>query len=246
MTFTKINSNRINVNSAVILAGGLGTRLQNTVPGVPKPMAPINGRPFLEYQIDYWIAQGIEQFVISVGYLRQIIMSHFGKSYREARIDYAIEKTPQGTGGGLLRAIQKLKDQQKILLLNGDTFFEVNLSELDSFHTERQSDWTFSLFRSNEKGRYLGMEVDANGRVISLNSGSKDLGQPCNGGVYLVNTKILKAAGLRSGEKLSIEDDIMPSYFSAGKMLYGYICDGRFIDIGVPEDYFRSSKILAT
>lgn len=233
------------VVAAVILAGGMGRRLRATVPDLPKPMAPVNGRPFLEHQIDYWIGQGIGRFILSVGYRREAIAAHFGASYRGARIDYAIEETPLGTGGGLLLAIEQLNDLRPFLLLNGDTFFEVNLTRLADFHVKCQSDWTFSLFRADESRRYMGMEVDASGRVLSLRPGTGQPGQLANGGVYLVEPEILRTSGWRPGDKLSLEDDIMPALFAGGARLHGLESDGRFIDIGVPKDYFRSAGILA-
>lgn len=232
------------VTTAIILAGGLGTRLHSTVPDLPKPMAPINDRPFLEYQIDYWIGQGIDHFILSVGYLWEIISAHFGETYRGARIDYAIEEVPLGTGGGLLLAMKMITAQRTFLLLNGDTFFEVSLHDLVGFHARCFSDWTFSLFRASETGRYMGMEIDDIGRVTSLQSGTGEPGRLANGGVYIVDLEILRKSTWKSGKMLSVEDDIMPALFAGGARLHGHICSGRFIDIGVPEDYFRSAKIL--
>ncbi len=232
--------------SAVILAGGLGTRLRDVVPDLPKPMAPINGRPFLERQIDYWIGHGVNHFILSVGYRREVIMAHLGSRYREARIDYSVEETPLGTGGGLLLAIEKLDDRSPFLLLNGDTFFDVKLADLAGVHVAHQSDWTFSLFRTNEAGRYMGMEMDTDGRILSLRSGMAEPGRLANGGVYLVNPDILQSAPWRTGDTLSLEDDLLPALFRAGARLYGFACEGRFIDIGMPEDYLRSAEILAT
>lgn len=231
--------------SAIILAGGLGTRLRNIVPDLPKPMAPVNGRPFLEHQIDYWIGQGVDHFILSVGYRREIIMAHFGEDYRGAKIDYAVEEIPLGTGGALLLAAKKLNDQRPFLLLNGDTFFEVNLSELADVHVECKSDWTFSLFTAIETGRYMGMEVGADRRILSLRSGAGLSGRLANGGVYLINPEILQSLAWRVGDKLSLEDDIMPTLFVGGARFYGHACNRRFIDIGVPEDYVRSAEILA-
>jgi len=232
------------VNSAIILAGGLGTRLRGVVHDLPKAMAPIKGRPFLEHQIDYWIKQGIRHFILSVCYRREVIMKHFGEKYREARIEYAVEEAPLGTGGGLLLAVEKLDKRAPFLLLNGDTFFEVALAELTSFHIHRRSDWTFSLFMTDEKKRYMGMKVDAEGRVLSLRSDSSQPGQLANGGVYLVNPELLSAYAWKPGVKLSLEDDILPTLFAGGTRFFGHACSGRFIDIGLPEDYFRSSDIL--
>jgi D-glycero-alpha-D-manno-heptose 1-phosphate guanylyltransferase len=215
------------------------------VSDLPKPMAPINGRPFLEHQIDYWIGQGIDHFILSVGYRREVIVAQFGTNYRGARIDYAVEDTPLGTGGGLLLAIKKLSDQRPFLLLNGDTFFEVRLTELADFHVRSRSDWTFSLFRADEAGRYMGIEVDVDGRILSLSQATSLPGRLANGGVYLVNPKVFLASPWQAGDKLSLEDDIMPTLLASGARFYGLACAGRFIDIGVPEDYLRSAEILA-
>lgn len=230
--------------TAIVLAGGLGTRLRNTVPDLPKPMAPVRGRPFLERQLDYWIGQGVERFILSVGYRREAIMAHFGAGYRTAQIEYAVEETPLGTGGGLLLAAEKLANRSPFLLLNGDTFFEVKLVDLTDFHVARRSDWTFSLFRTNESGRYMGMEVDVDGRVGSLRAGAGRPGQYANGGVYLVNPEVLQSTAWRPCDKLSLEDDLLPALVAASARLFGREFEGRFIDIGLPEDYLRSAEIL--
>ena len=98
------------ITTSIILAGGLGTRLKKTIPNLPKPMAPVNGRPFLEYQIDFLIHQGITKIIISVGYLSQIIIDHFGNKYKNVSIEYSKENTPLGTGGGLMIALKNLKN----------------------------------------------------------------------------------------------------------------------------------------
>src|SRR5690349_1824955 len=142
--------------SAVILAGGLGTRLRSAVPDLPKPMAPINGRPFLEYQLDYWIAQGIKRFVLSVGYRHEAITKHFGFRYKGVELEYAVEERPLGTGGGFLLAAEKVGRREPFLLLNGDTYFGVNLNILNACALEHDADWCMSLFRTSAKGRYMG------------------------------------------------------------------------------------------
>ncbi len=230
------------MTTAIILAGGLGTRLRETVPDLPKPMAPINGRPFLEFQMDYWIKQGIQKFIISVGYLYKVIMNHFGSSYQGIPIEYVVEKKPLGTGGGLLLAVTELTEP--FLLLNGDTFFEVDLGTLLDFHKKQKSDWTFSLFRTTETGRYMGMGVVADGRIISLKSESGEPGQLANGGVYLINPSVLKQFDSKIGINMSLENDILPTILNANGLLNGLECQGRFIDIGIPEDYFRAPEIL--
>lgn len=230
------------MTTAIILAGGLGTRLRSAVPDVPKPMAHINGRPFLVYLMDYWLKQGVDRFILSVGYQRQVIMDYFGTSYRNIPVNYAIEEQPLGTGGGLLLATMSLTEP--FLVLNGDTFFEVDLKVLLQFHAERQSDWTFSLFRTDEVGRYMGMDVAADGRIISFNSGISQSDRLANGGVYIVNPSVFSKAPFINGSKLSLEDDMLPSLVAAGAMFYGLESTGRFIDIGIPDDYFRANGIL--
>jgi len=230
------------VKTAVILAGGLGTRLKEAVPDLPKPMALINNRPFLEYQIDYWINQGIDQFILSVGYLKDTIINHFGDTYKGVAIEYAIEYEPLGTGGGLLLATQDLT--KPFLVLNGDTFIEVDLDNLCKFHSERQSEWTFSLIRTSQFDRYMGMDVDLTGEILSLKSKVKKSANLANGGVYLIDPSALKLLPYEAGDKISLEDELLPSFISNGGTLFGVECEGKFIDIGVPEDYYRAKNIL--
>jgi len=232
------------MTSAVILAGGLGTRLRSTVPDLPKPMAPIGGRPFLEYQLDYWIAQGIGRFVLSVGYRREAIMDHFGARYKSAELEYAVEETPLGTGGGLLIAAEKVGQGEPFLLLNGDTYFAVDWRELNAYAKAHDADWCFSLFRTDEKGRYMGLELSPQGRIISLKLGSTQESRLANGGVYWVHPRALRGVRSASGEKVSLEDDLFPAALASGQRMYGIECTGTFIDIGVPADYHRAASVL--
>ena len=228
--------------TAVILAGGLGTRLQDTVSELPKPMAPINNRPFLEYQIEYWINQGVSKFILSVGYLRESIIEHFGNSYKNVPIEYIQEKQQLGTGGALLSATVDMNEV--FLLLNGDTFMEVNLKTFYDFHVNSQSNWTFALYKMNHQDRYMGIKLTPNGKILSLNSNEDNKYTYINGGVYLINSKVLSSFKYKNGEKLSLENEILPAYFSNDGDLYGKEFKGKFIDIGIPTDYFRASQIL--
>jgi D-glycero-alpha-D-manno-heptose 1-phosphate guanylyltransferase len=230
------------VTTAIILAGGLGTRLQKVVQDVPKPMSPIRERPFLEYQMDFWIGQGITKFVLSVGYLNHIIIDHFGDSYHSASIDYIVEDEELGTGGALLFAAQGLTDT--FLVLNGDTFFEVDLNNLITFHMKQQSELTLSLFKSNQLGRYMGVELEDNGEILSLQSEGNELTLLANGGVYLVNASALKRLNYKQYTKSSLENNLLPQFITLGGGLYGFESSGKFIDIGVPEDYNRAQEIL--
>jgi D-glycero-alpha-D-manno-heptose 1-phosphate guanylyltransferase len=231
--------------SAIILAGGLGTRLRSAVPGLPKPMAPIGGRPFLEHQFDYWITQGISHFVLSVGYRHEAIVGHFGNRYRDAELDYVIEKTPLGTGGGLLLAAEQIGKDASFLLLNGDTYFAADLKTLIQFSVANDADWCFSLFRTNEQARYMGLDISSQGKITSLNTNIGGPAHLVNGGVYWGKSGASISAIFSPGDKVSLEDDIFPAALAAGQCLVGVEFPGAFIDIGVPDDYHRAEVFLA-
>lgn len=231
--------------TAIILAGGLGTRLRGAVPDVPKPMAPINGRPFLELQMDYWMAQGIGHFVLSVGYRHEIISGHFGGSYRGATVEYVVEETPLGTGGGLLLAAKALERDAPFLVLNGDTYFSVPLAELSAFAAERDADFAFSLFRNTDTKRYMAMDVAEDGQIRALTSPAAQSHPLANGGVYLVQPRAVQPFLARAGSALSLEADIFTEALASGQRLFGLEFTGTFIDIGVPQDYFRAGELIS-
>lgn len=230
--------------SAVILAGGLGTRLRSTVPDVPKPMASVAGRPFLEHQLDYWIGKGIGRFILSVGYRHDVIVDHFGDQYKGVELSYVVEREPLGTGGGLLLAVKEQGLTSPFLLLNGDTYFEADWTFLSNFAESNDADCCFSLFRSNEDGRYMGMDISPQGEILSMKTSAAGLGRLSNGGAYWVRPQALQSAGFELGKPVSLEDDIFPAMLSAGRRLLGVEFCGTFIDIGVPDDYFRAGSLL--
>jgi D-glycero-alpha-D-manno-heptose 1-phosphate guanylyltransferase len=232
------------MTSAVILAGGLGTRLRSVVPDLPKPMAPINGKPFLVHQMRYWVSQGIDHFVLSVGYRYQSIINYFGTQFEGTCIEYAIEESPLGTGGGLLLASKKVSQKESFLLLNGDTYFEIELKNLMDFSEHTDADWCFSLFKTNELGRYLGMSILPDGQIDTLQEDSSSKDRFANGGVYLVNPSALSSLSLLSGHRVSLEEDIFPVAIALGQRFFAKEFQNTFIDIGVPDDYQRASTLL--
>ncbi len=233
-------------HTAIILAGGLGKRLRSVVNDRPKPMALIQGKPFLAYQMDYWISQEVTSFVLSVGYKHEMILEYFGHEYNGAKIDYTIETSPLGTGGGLLLALDKLHKDKPFLLLNGDTYFTVDLPRLINFANENDSDFTFSLFPTNDKERYMAVELDKTSRVTCLKNKSTSLDYHlASGGVYWVkNVDIFASFRKLQMAPISFEDQILPSIHAAKRNIFGVQFDTTFIDIGVPTDYFRASLVL--
>lgn len=234
--------------TAVILAGGLGTRLRSAVPDLPKPLAPIHGRPFLEYQLDYWMEQGIDRFVLSIGYLHEKVIEHFGDAYRGATLEYVIEDAPLGTGGGLMLALDKISDTKSFLLLNGDTYFAVDLQMLSQFAREKKADWCFSLFKTSNTKRYLGLGLDQDQRITQLGIKANEGRCFANGGVYWVNTAAMFdnpfSIQFPVGAKASLEADIFEYELNRGARIFGLESEGVFLDIGIPEDYETSFSLF--
>ncbi len=228
---------------AIILAGGLGTRLRVAVPDLPKPMAPIRGRPFLEHQMDYWIAQGVTRFILSVGYKRELIEAHFGEAYRQCQLAYAREEEPLGTGGGLLLALAQAQTET-LLVLNGDTFFEVALESLYAQHAAKHAQLSIALRRVAHNDRYGEVVLDADNTITGFTtkpSGSEGI---INGGVYLMQRETMRQLAWQAGDKVALEQDIFPALLNKKLKIGGVEYPGAFIDIGVPEDYLRAASLL--
>ncbi len=223
----------------------MGTRLKSVVSDVPKPMAPINGIPFLEIQINYWISQGINKFILSVGYKKEIIIDYFGFRFNNAEIKYVVEEIPLGTGGGILNAIAEYKITSPFLLLNGDTYFDISLDVLCEFHTKKCANLTFSVFKSNNTTRYLGLDVDNNMKISSseLIKQQNDF-RYVNGGVYIIDPKVLSNFSFDLNKQISFESEIIPKLIKNKLSLYACEFNTKFIDIGIPEDYLNAQKIL--
>ena len=230
---------------AIILAGGLGSRLRAVVPDLPKPMAPIDGRPFLEHLLDYWMDQGVDRFVLSVGYKHEVIEKHFGIRYQSAEIDYAVEEKPCGTGGGLLLSLPRLRGHGTFLVMNGDTFFEVELNAMLRLHRDRQADLTVALREVESNNRYGGVGIDKQGKITTFDNRARTSDRALiNGGVYLAEKTSFTGMAPATDGSVSLEEQLYPRMLAVGRRLYGLLSSGRFIDIGIPEDYHRAASIL--
>ncbi|MDB2637599.1 sugar phosphate nucleotidyltransferase [Alphaproteobacteria bacterium] len=232
--------------TAVIFAGGKGTRLRSVVNDRPKPMAEICGRPFLEHLILYWLNQGIKHLVISTGYKGSYIKNYFGHEICGVPIDYVNEAHPMGTGGALLLVQSQLKMKEPFFLLNGDTFFEVDGSYLSRMASSANADWGLSLFKSLDSGRYHEVEVSSSGKFFMAQSlatleGSKSY-YWANGGVYWVNPRSLTPFEDLS-TAMSLEDSLLTKCQNLGQKFCGVKFTGDFIDIGVPDDYAKAQKM---
>ena len=224
------------IKTAIVLAGGFGTRLQHVVRDFPKPMADINGKPFLQYVLDYLVKQNINQVILSVGYKWEKIREYFGDRYLSASLAYVIEESPLGTGGAILKAVKGNSDHD-FLVLNGDTFFEVDIELFYQSHHDRNSLLSLALKRMTNFDRYGVVVTHSNGLIVSFQEKKKYEEGNINGGIYLLNRSLFD--GLNLPEKFSFETDLMEQYHKTID-LYGFVFDDYFIDIGIPEDYARA------
>lgn len=222
---------------AVILAGGLGTRLRSVVTEIPKPMAPVANQPFLKYLLDNLLQYNIQHIVLSVGYKHEAIKDFVGEYYNGAQISYAVEETPIGTGGGLKLAFQKIKGDAAFVL-NGDTFFGVNLMDLEAKYIQTSSDMCLSLKPMSNFDRYGIVKTSEN--IVTGFVGKQFCKQGnINGGVYLMKSDILEKSGLKG--RFSFETDYMEKEFVSGKFSF-VKSNAYFIDIGIPEDYEKAQS----
>ena len=225
---------------AIILAGGLGTRLQEAVPDLPKVMAPVNGQPFLSFVIDHLRRQGVNHFIFSLGYQWAVVQDFLQKNYPKLDFSIVIEESPLGTGGAIQKALDKTKTQN-VVITNGDTLFEANLQELFSFHKEKQAECTLALKPMKDFGRYGVVEINAAGQIDSFKEKQPYKEGLINGGVLVLN----KTAFLNKNlpEKFSFEKDYLEHFCGEGKF-YGSVQNQYFIDIGIPEDYKKAQSDL--
>jgi D-glycero-alpha-D-manno-heptose 1-phosphate guanylyltransferase len=225
----------------IILAGGLGTRLRSAVPGLPKCMAPVAGKPFLYYVISYLQEQGINNFIFSLGYMHEMVEDYILKNYPLLNYQLSIEEEALGTGGAILLACKKA-NEENVLVLNGDTLFKVNTDKLFSFHLQQRADCTIALKPMYDFNRYAVVEINKEGSIQAFKEKNFYTEGLINGGVYALNVPSFLTFGLP--EKFSFEKDYLEKYYSTQKMM-GLIQDEYFIDIGIPEDLERAGKELA-
>jgi D-glycero-alpha-D-manno-heptose 1-phosphate guanylyltransferase len=225
-------------SEAIILAGGSGTRLKEVIADIPKSMAPINGRPFLEYQLDLLDRWGITRVILSVGYQKEIIKQHFGPKYREIEIVYADEEEPLGTGGAILNSLQYVRGYS-VFIMNGDTYFDVNMQRLDDFRRIKECDLCLAMRFEIDPSRFGLLEFDNNNRITRFFEKSEGPEEGyINGGLYVVRKEYLLRFGLP--EKFSFEKDFLQKYYQTEEF-YGMRCFSYFRDIGIPEDYQKAN-----
>jgi len=223
---------------AVVLVGGLGTRLAGVTSDLPKPMAPIGGRPFLEYLLDYLVEQDSEGAILAVSYKWEVIREHFGYVYQGMSLNYSVEDEPLGTGGAIRQALAGLPDAE-VVVLNGDTLFRVDLKAMADIHRNNGKRLTIALKQVADSGRFGRVEVSTDG--VITNFLEKVRGGPgwINGGVYVLNRDLFTDFSMPV--RFSFEQDLVEPNID-GIRPRAFKSDAYFIDIGIPEDYQRAQQ----
>ena len=223
---------------AIILAGGLGTRLRSAVPDLPKCMAPVAGKPFLYHVIRYLLQEGVDHFIFSLGYKHEIIEAWLIRNYPSLSYDLSVEEEPLGTGGAVQLAMEKATVND-VLVLNGDTMFRIDTSKLLHFHHQQHATCTLALKPMKNFDRYGIVEINREGYIHSFKEKQYYDEGLINGGVYALNVKQFSLLGLP--QKFSFEKDFLEKFCTSEKML-GLVEDAYFIDIGIPEDLARADR----
>jgi NDP-sugar pyrophosphorylase family protein len=226
--------------TAVVLAGGMGTRLQSVVADRPKVLADVAGRPFLTYLLDQLDKAGIRRVVLSTGHLAEQFADAIGNAYRDISVVYAEEKSPLGTGGAIKFA-GGFATTDHLLVMNGDSYFDVDLAAYLDWHQREGNDASLLLVRVPDASRYGVVRLDEEERVTAFLEKQPDLGAGLiNAGIYALQRGML---GHIPDGKCSVERDVFPRWIERFQ-IKGLATDGEFLDIGVPEDYRRSHEFI--
>lgn len=230
------------MKQAIILCGGLGTRLRSIVKDIPKPMAEVGGEPFLHWILAELDRQDFKKVFLATGYKSEFIESHFGQEFRGLKLFYSKEEKPLGTGGALKKATMhpKFNTEEMCFILNGDTFVELDFAAMEALLGRNEVDLVVALKFKKEPKRYGTVNLDENDRIQSFKEKDVNVNEGwINAGVYLLDSaRILKEI---KKDVFSFESEVLEEDNSNLNM-HGYKTDGYFIDIGVPEDYERAQE----
>ena len=225
----------------MVLAGGLGTRLRPVIADKPKVLAPVNGRPFLEYILEQLVETGIKRVVLCTGYLAEQVEACFGTEYRGVQISYSREHALLGTGGALRFALPQVTTKTA-LVLNGDSFCEADLRKFYEWHCSKRSSASIMLTKVSDTKRYGQVNVLSDGRITAFEEKGTVSGPgSINAGVYLIASELLKT--IPPGRNMSLEREIFPAWIASG--LWGYeAAVANFIDIGTPKSLDEAGAIF--
>jgi D-glycero-alpha-D-manno-heptose 1-phosphate guanylyltransferase len=223
---------------AIVLAGGMGTRLKSVISNIPKPMAIVAQKPFLTYILDQLCNTRIANVKLSVGYKHEVIQDYFGSNYKHLNLEYIFESEPLGTGGGIRLAAESCKSKS-LLICNGDTYFDVELEKFINAHNENQNGMSIALKFMEKVNRYGMVDLDGS-KLLRFNEKSEDLKSGwINGGIYVLDRELF-LSNTKPG-RFSMETDFMEKMVDDIK-IEGFKSEGYFVDIGIPEDYLKANN----
>ncbi len=224
----------------IVLAGGLDTRLKTVLPDLPKCLAPVNGRPFLEYLLIHFRKQGIERFIFALGHKAELVEQFVTVHFNSSEYTFSVEQEPLGTGGAIYQACGHVNDPD-VLVINADTFFAVNLKAMSEQHRKTKADCTLALKSMKRFDRYGSIKQNALHRITGFHEKRFMEEGLINGGIYALH--VPRFISNHFPKVFSFEKDYLEKQVGQGK-IYGMVSEGWFIDIGIPEDYQRAQQEL--
>lgn len=242
MVISSVSSSKksILVKEAIILAGGLGTRLRDAVPDLPKCMAPVAGQPFLAYVIRHLLQQGIERFIFSLGYKHEVISAWLDTTFPTLNRKVIIEPEPMGTGGAVRIACDAVEGDA-VFIVNGDTLFRADLQAMALFHQTKNADCTMALRPMRDTSRYGIVTIDEHRQITRFEEKKQGSAGLINGGIYVLQKKTFLEKTPQ--DKFSFEREFLEEHFNHLHFC-GFIAEDYFIDIGIPEDFERAQYDL--
>jgi D-glycero-alpha-D-manno-heptose 1-phosphate guanylyltransferase len=235
------------ISEAIILCGGLGTRIANVLPGIPKVMAPVAGRPFLSHVIAHLVQQGISKIILAAGYRHEIIEKYIGEEFGKGEnslkttFEFSIESNPLGTGGAIRLALDNTSSKN-ILVVNGDTLFKIDLKSFADFHLQAGAMCTLAIKPMNNFDRFGAVEIDTAGKVLMFKEKQLYTSGYINTGAYLLHKNAF--ANLPLPEVFSFEKNYLEHYIHSQKIM-AMVQDNYFIDIGVPGDLEKAGQEIS-
>lgn len=226
--------------TAVILAGGLGTRFSSVVPNKQKVLAEIQKKPFLIFLLDQLVSAGARDVVLCTGHMAEQIHEKLGETYRSLKLEYSREEKPRGTGGAVRLALPMIKSEI-VMIMNGDSYINADLNAFLEWFLRKDLDAALILTEVHDTSRYGRVVSAGDSRIQAFEEKGENEGHGwINAGIYLLKKKLVKT--IPSGNPYSLEREFFPLLI--GKGLYGYRCTGQFLDIGTPESYSRAEAFF--
>lgn len=226
------------MRACIILAGGMGTRLRSVVAELPKCMAPVNGKPFLFYIFKWLKKNNFSRVILSLGYMPDAVLNFLKEEQWPFEIVTEIEAQPMGTGGAIALSLSHCNSSD-ICILNGDTFFDIDIDGLYAFHQNKHAALTIAAKPLTQYDRYGSLLCENDGRITGFTEKQKTKSGIINGGIYLMHVPSMPLTGLP--QKFSFEKEILEKEYST-KPFFAFKDNGYFIDIGIPEDYYKAGE----